>query len=173
MKLWPLCISCLLLASTPDRSLAAGGMPPQLLNKTINLSFSTSMPARNESGRVIQISSNQQRLLYISSKGRVFSRRSQSSRRGSVLQDKGPAGDNYRFQGGALVGVWLLASGASQIRITFDSGFRSCTFTIVSGKENGRALKVRGLAGGSYEAVGARTVSGQNCSIKDGNVFAE
>jgi hypothetical protein len=72
MKLWTLCVSCFLLTSTEDNASAANGTPPQLINKTINITYSLSTPVRTPGGRAVNSSRNVEQWIYISTAGRIF-----------------------------------------------------------------------------------------------------
>ena len=77
------------------------------------------------------------------------------------------AGDGNR-----LVGVMALGSGASQMVISFDSGFQSCTAQILTGGQGGRPMTWTGMDGVVYTSTGSATTSSPSCSIQAGNAFA-
>ncbi len=172
-----------LVLSLLGSSAFAAGAPPQLHNKSILLSWSTQMVQKGADGRVITPTLSQQRTIYISSHGRIFVRagRSVSNRKfsGSKTGESGPddsrgyAGEarGIAFQGNTLVGTQTYASGAGQIRISFDAGFSSCTMVAVEGKSGSGSIRVRGVDGQMYERISA-TSSGYSCSIRDGNALA-
>lgn len=161
----------------------AAGAPSQLHNKTIQLSWTTQAVQKGPDGQVITPTLSQQRTIYISSQGRIFIRAGRAvSNRKFAASKTGEAGpDDARgydgeargmsFQGNTLVGTQTYASGAGQIRITFDPGFGSCTMVAVEGKSGSGPIKVRGLDGRMYERISA-TSSGYSCSIRDGNALA-
>jgi hypothetical protein len=169
-----LCFSILMGALCPKAPLAANGAPAQLLNKTINIAYSVNVTFKTPSGRVLNSARHTSATIYVSNLGRVFARQmaAQASGRASEASDKGPGETTMRFQNGALVGVIPRTSGAVQVTVSFSSGFQSCTVEVLVGKENGKPYKWTGLDGVPYEAVGPITVSGQSCSIKEGNPFA-
>lgn len=145
-------------------------------NKTITVSMSVSVNARAEDGSTSTLPRNVQRTIYISSKGRVFSRVSRQTGRNSSTKEiapgEGTSGAGYRLQGNRLVGVLPFASGAAQMVITFDAGFQSCSVNVIFGKQGGQAIKFKGLNGKMYTQEGAFNVSGQSCSVREGNPFA-
>lgn len=169
-----------LLAGSPA---FAAGAPPQLHNKSILLSWSTQVVQTGRDGRVITPTLAQQRTIYISSQGRIFVRsgRSINNRKfsGSKTGEAGPddsrgyAGEarGMSFQGNTLIGTQTYASGAGQIRITFDPGFSSCTMVAVEGKSASGPIRIKGLDGQMYERTSS-TSSGYSCSIRDGNALA-
>ena len=153
-------------------SSVAAAAPPQLLNKTIYITYTASVPINNPSGGTRVGVRHVKRWLYISSLGRIFSRAARAEGRAGETTDKGPGEATFRFQGNSLVGVLTFLSGASQMTITFDPGFQSCTVALVTGREGGQAVKFRALDGSVKETAGPMTFSDLSCSIKDGNVFA-
>jgi hypothetical protein len=148
--------------------------PPQLLDKAITVSFSVSVTARSEDGRSTARPRQIDRIIYVSSKGRLFSRVSRQAGQRNETREHGPetTGGAFRFQGNTLVGALNLASGASQLTITFDPSFSGCTATVVFGRETGKALKIRGLDGRFYTVEGRPSVSAVSCSVRQGNPFA-
>jgi hypothetical protein len=54
--------------------------------------------------------------------------------------------------------------------VKFDRGFSSCTAAVVWGKSD-RTQKWRGYDGVIYEILSV-SVTGSNCSIREGNAFA-
>jgi len=172
-----------LILSFMGSSVFAAGAPPQLHNKSILLSWTTQVVQKGQDGRVISPTLSQQRTIYISSQGRIFVRagRSISNRKfsGSKTGEAGP--DDSRgyggeargvsFQGNTLIGTQTYASGAGQIRVTFDPGFSSCTMVAVEGKSGDGPIKIRGIDGQMYERISAAS-SGYSCSIRDGNALS-
>jgi hypothetical protein len=148
--------------------------PSQLLNKTVITSATISANATADDGTVTRFPRTVQRTIYISSKGRIFVRVSRSVGQRSETRERGPetTGSAFRFQGNKLVGVLKLPSGASQMVIDFDAGFTSCTMSFLFGRESGQAIRFKGLNGKTYTQQGKFSVSGQSCSIRAGNPFA-
>jgi hypothetical protein len=171
---YSLCLSLLIGAFCSEAALAANGVPAQPLNKTIHISYALNVTSKTPDRRVSNNARNVSRTIYISSLGRIFVRRSaaQVGGRASETNDKGPGESTMRFQNGTLVGIVPYIQGASQATITFGSGFQSCTVNVLIGKDNGKPLKWKSLDGVTLEALGPMTVSGQSCSIRDGNAFA-
>src|SRR5262250_1722404 len=63
---------------------AGPGAPPQLLNKTVVLSWSSNGAARSDAGRSITYNLDHRMAIYISSAGRSFTRYSVSNRQGNT-----------------------------------------------------------------------------------------
>jgi len=153
----------------------ANATPSELLNKTITVSYTVSIPARGQDGSVVPGVRNATRTIYISSAGRAFGRVSrQDGGRYSETKEAAPGerGNTLRFEGEKLVGVMSFVSGAAQMAITFGQGGQSCDASIVLGRDNGKTLKWKGVNGVTYEATGPATVSNVRCSIRSGNTFA-
>ncbi len=170
----PTVLAGLLLVSIGTCAMAA---PAQLLNKTVRISGSATVNAVAQDGSRTTVPRTVSRTIYISSKGRIFTRAERRAGRNAETVDRAP-GDGggsggFRFDGNRLIGVGLAASGARQVTITFDPGFSSCTASIAFGREAGKSYKVKGLDGKIYTATGVPTASTPTCSIQAGNPFAQ
>jgi hypothetical protein len=164
------CASVLLLLSSGLASAA----PTQLYGKAISISYSVTANAVAEDGTTSSRPRSVQRTIYISSKGRVFSRSERQAGRNSDTVERGPdaTGGHFSFQGNRLIGVNTnFISGAGQLVVSFDSSFQSCTASITLGRESGKAFKFKGLNGKTFTATGTPTVSTPSCSIREGNPF--
>jgi hypothetical protein len=161
------------LLASAGASLAAP--PSQLYNKAISISFSVTANAVADDGTTTSRPRQVQRTFYISTKGRIFSRADRQVGRYGQTVERAPeqTAANFRFEGNRMIGVLPLQSGASQLSITFDSGFQSCTAAVIFGRESGKAFKFKGLDGKNYTATGVPTASAPSCSIRDGNPFAQ
>jgi len=151
----------------------ANAAPAGLLNKTITVSYTITIPGKKADGTPVSGSRNAARTIYVSSAGRIFSRVSRRDGNASETRDAGPSesGNTFRFAGDKLVGVLQLASGASQLTVSFDAGGQSCSAAVVTGRENGRPIKWKGVDGMMREATGHATASNVSCSITGGNAF--
>jgi hypothetical protein len=169
-RVLPVCVWLLAIAACPTTARAA---PPQLYDKAISVSFSVAVNARAEDGRSAR-SRQVDRVIYVSTKGRLFTRVSRQAGQRSETRERGPetTAGAFRFQGNTLVGVLNMPSGASQLTITFDPSFSSCSASVVMGREGGKALKFKGLDGRIYTVEGRPSISGASCSIRQGNPFA-
>jgi hypothetical protein len=150
----------------------AAGAPPQVMNKTITISFTASGMAKSPEGQVKGVSTQVSRIIYVSSAGRLFVRLRASNRGGSRGGDFGPGegGGSFSFQGNRLVGVLPFVTGARQITVTFDPGFSSCSASVIEGHSGG-VIRRKGPNGILYE-VSSATTSSPSCSIQSGNAFA-
>jgi hypothetical protein len=169
-------------------ALAVGGLiaehalaaPPQLLNKTIQFSWSAEIVQRGPDGRVVRPRIDASRTVYVSSAGRLFMRASRENQKGRLKKaadlgpeattTKGGEARGLRFVGNNLVGNVAFAQGAGQATISFDPSFSSCSLNIIYGREGGR-MRRRGLDGNMYE-IESITATSQSCSVRAGNPFA-
>ena len=143
-----------------------------LLNKSVTVSFSITIPARAPDGSAQANPRAVTRTYYISSQGRVFAR---ADRRVGKMQDrieKGPGETNMRISGNSMVGVIPFPSGASQISVNVDPSGSSCTAQVIMGAERGKPIVYKGLDGKTYTQTGPTQVSGVSCSVRAGNAFA-
>jgi hypothetical protein len=173
MKIALVVCACALI---PFTSLAsAAGAPAQLYNKTVIVSFSVTFgDAVAEDGTTINRPLTSQRTLYISSKGRIFSRVDRQIGRNSQSVDRTPEDTtgHYRFEGNKLIGVnTRFISGAAQMIVSFDSGFQSCTASIGFGRDGSKPFAFKGMNGKTYTSKSSPTASTPTCSIRDGNPF--
>src|SRR5205085_7344809 len=126
----PVFAAAALVVLSPAVALAA---PSELLNKTISISYTTTIPGKSPDGQTISGVRNAVRTVYISSAGRIFARVFRRDRDASATKEAGPGdtGNTLRFEGNKLVGVVQFVSGASQMIITWDASGGSCNATIV------------------------------------------
>ena len=158
--------SCILM-SIVSAPLAAEA-PQKLWSKTITASYSTSVPIEGGNG-IKYASSRTTRLIYVSGTGRIFERFSRVGRSGAHSADREPGVNQWRFAGGKLIATMPLTQGAITLQIGFSPDFGSCTVSGVVGHEAGKPLQWKGLDNRMYTAAGPNTVSGESCSIADGN----
>jgi hypothetical protein len=158
----------------PIGSASASSAPPQLHNKTINVGMSINLPSRAGDGSASRKTRNIERVIYISSKGRIFIRVSRQAGRFSQERELGPrvTGGRFQFAGHRMIGTLKFISGAGQMTITFNPSFTGCTVDVIMGHEAGKAIVHKGLNGKIYTATGPATVSQRSCSVRDGNPFA-
>ena len=155
---------------------SAFGAPAGLLDKTITMSWSTSGSGiRVGDGKSVSFSNVNTRVVYVSSAGRTFLRKEvRGGERPHVARmsvpGKPPAG-SVRLEGNRLVGAETFASGARQYVATFDSGFSSCTLSVIDAKAGGAKIQRKGPDGAMYVLDSVSTGS-PSCSIQSGNAFA-
>ena len=157
---------------------AAGAAPSQLYGKSIIVSWTE---VREQ--RLLGESNFRQQAfagaltVYVSSKGTLFNRRTNTNPAGAsghVDQVGNDGRTTIGFQGRTLVAVRATNGGARRIVVTFDGAFTSCTANVIRGKQTGAAtIRTQSIIHSGLE-VEIRSVqtSGETCTIKDGNVFA-
>jgi hypothetical protein len=173
MKFVKLCCGLAALLLPVGGALAASA-PPQLHNKTIRISFSVSVDARAPDGSRTTLPRSIDRVIYVSTKGRVFIRSSRRAGRNSSETERGPSvtSSAFRFAGNRMIGTMPFISGAGQLTVTFNSGFTGCTADAIIGHEAGKTFTFKGLNGKTYTALGRPNISQHSCSVSDGNPFA-
>jgi hypothetical protein len=167
-----LAVAGVLLIAVPSTVLAA---PAQLLNKTAQVSYTISIPAKKEDGSTLVATRATSRTIYISSQGRVFVRVASRARGGSADREIGPekgGGGSLHFQGDRLVGVLPAAAGAIQLTVTFDPSGSSCDASLIVGTESSRPYTWKGLNGSMMTATAKPGISGISCSVSAGNGLA-
>ena len=155
---------------------SAVGAPAGLLDKTVTMSWSTSGSGTRADGTNVSFSNINTRVVYVSTAGRTFLRMEIKGRRAARGADRGPGepsprGGSVRLEGNRLVGTEAFASGARQYVATFDSGFSSCTLSVIDAKAGGAKIQRRGPDGAMYVLDSVSTGS-PSCSIQSGNAFA-
>jgi hypothetical protein len=120
---------------------------------------------------------------YISTEGRVFSRRTswgggRRSKAGSVSSvgettQSGGGNQSGGFRGRSLIITNKFGGGVRMARIDFDSTFTNCTTTVILGRESGKIARGRSLVSGQSLEIKSSTVSNTSCSVKTGNVFGD
>lgn len=161
-----------LVSYTSLSCVSANAAPPQALNKTVTLSFTSFMPAHCANGRDNQTPRNTTHRIYISTKGRLFSEMSAHARAYSREALAEPQSSPFHFSGNKLVGTFGSVSGARQEIISFDLSYSSCSAEVITGRESGKPYMWINLAGVKCTGTGKSEVSNISCSVSDGNSFA-
>lgn len=168
---WPMVLTA--VALIPG---AAGAAPAQLSGKSIIVSWSETRVQRGV-GEINWRSVNASHSLsvYISSAGRVFSRFSATTRRGSGSNEQVSGGGGSRvpsFSGNSMTIVAPSQGMARRIAVEFGDGFSSCTASVIRGKESGASSGFgTSLITGQRIETQSVTTSGASCSLRAGNVF--
>ncbi len=155
---------------------ASAQAPKQLHNKSIFTSTTISIPGRGSDGSTSDRPRSIERVIYISSAGRVFAKVTRSVGKNQQQKERGPeasgGGGGLRFAGNRLTGVLQFQSGASLMNIDFDPSFQSCTVSVIMGRDSGKPIVWKGLNGVTYTSTGAPVIGGHSCSIREGNALA-
>ena len=168
----------LTLAMTTSTALAA---PAQLYGKSVIVSWTENrMQTTDRDAAPTAVTASGQLSVYVSDKGRAFSRVSMSVSRGrgtrsgqrDTVQGDGSA-RAVSFSGNSMSASMPRGNaGAMMIAVTFDSGFQGCSAHVVSGKTGGaQSTRITSMiTGREYDFYSVKT-SGESCSIQSGNVF--
>ena len=154
-------------------TVAAAAAPSQLYNKSVTVTWGESGVYKRISDGVNTSPVGQfQRIFYISSAGRIFTRGTSTSGRFGGSKEAGPekTADNVKFEGNSLVAVGVNLGIARRITATFDARLSSCTASVTIGK-SGIGTKITGFDGAVYEVMSMQP-GASSCSIRDGNAFA-
>jgi hypothetical protein len=146
-----------------------------LLDKTVHVSFAIGRPGKGEDGSTINTPRRVAVTIYISSAGRIFATLAQRAGRTGARDtayDPGASAGRCSFAGATLIGTGHSFNAATQIRVSFDGSFQSCSVEVLSGGENGAPVVWTGLNGIKYTATGPVAISAQSCSVQSGNAFA-
>lgn len=161
-----------LVSAVSSGAAQAASLPSQALGKTVTFSYTASIPTKLPNGTIKTTSRTETRTIYISSAGRMFMRNSRhNSANASETVEQGPdrTSGTLRYADGAIVGAVGLVSGAYQFTIKFDSGFQTCSATMIFGRSAGEtARKWTSVDGKMLEAAGKGSVS-TSCSVAAGN----
>jgi hypothetical protein len=172
MKAFVLPVTALVLMNS-----LASAASQQIQNKTITASWSVTNTLVAPTGKTFTISVRHQRIIYVSSVGRIFVKSSFSGPRGGNSAELTPGATtafgrarNVSLQNGRLVGVAELDGGrAGRMEIRFDQTLSSCTANVIVGRSAGKVIIQR--RGMTLEVL-SHSISGESCSIRDGNAFA-
>src|SRR5436853_7068335 len=80
-------LTAAVICTAPSPALAA---PAELLNKTITVSYTVTIPGKSEDGSTVPGIRNASRTIYVSSKGRVFARVTRPDGRMSATKEASP-----------------------------------------------------------------------------------
>jgi hypothetical protein len=172
------------------------GPPPQLYGKSVSLRWLEEADFTHVDRQYRNVVWSNAVGLYISTKGRIFTRsgsvrirgpgfgRGLNQQMGSVGMSRDPEGGEIRannpyrgtseFKGHTLTLTKVYESGARRITVNFDERFHACTVDVVFGKERGVPGIIRHSSiGGKLMLVSAYTTSDQKCTITDGNIFGD
>ena len=168
----------LVFAMTTSGACAA---PAQLYGKSVTISWTENrMQTTDTSDVPTPMTASGQLSIYVSDKGRAFSRISMvvSGRRrtNSGQRDTAPGEASARsisFHGNSMtVAAPVGNAGARMVSVTFDSGFQGCSAHVVTGKTSGASgTTVRSFVTGRQYTFFSVQTSGESCSIQSGNVF--
>lgn len=171
---------CLLaVAGLPLIGTSASSAPQQIQNKTIMAAWSVESTLVAADGRIFTPTVRQQRVMYVSSTGRIFVKATVDTPRGSGSAEMAPGektadggARNVRIEGGKIVAMAALQGGAAgRMIVSFDQTYSTCTVDLIIGHSGSGAIMKRGRGGVPLE-IRSQRISGQSCSVREGNAFA-
>lgn len=161
--------------------------PAGLYNKSISIFWSEDQTNQNTGGKTNHRVVHTSMSIYVSSAGRLFTQsgRERVNQQGKAVRSSGSSkspdeairtsNSRYRgqlkFEGRTMINDVKYDSGVRRMIVTFDEGFRSCTVKFVHGKEDDAPGIVRRGMGGGLQLVTSLRVSGERCTVSDGNAF--
>jgi hypothetical protein len=148
----------------------AGTAPKQLYNKTITIIWDESVLEKSLDGRILTPQNTQQRVVYVSSLGRIFDRRKTQNEWGVRLVETAPENaraGTFSFQGHSMTGIGVNGGVARRVVASFDPSYSSCTATVTAGKSSA-APQWTGMDGETYIVEDIK-VDQISCTINDGN----
>jgi hypothetical protein len=158
----------------------AASAPEQLKGKSIVVSWTESRQQKNVGWNNFRtVNASHQLSIYISTKGRVFSRQTNSTRAGtgSTEQVAGEGGGGPystrtpSFGGQSMTVIGENKGGARRAVIDFDASFTSCKAKASTAFEAGKTSV--SFSPITHQRVEIKSVitSGESCSIQSGNVL--
>ena len=169
----------IVLAVTSSGALAA---PSQLYGKSVVVGWTENrVQTTGRDASPTAITGSGQLSIYVSEKGRPFSRVSMSvtnhrnqtrSRQNDAVQGDGSA-RSISFRGNSMTASMPRGdAGAMLVSVTFDAGFQGCSAHVITGKANGaHATHLTSMFTGTPVEIYSVKTSGESCSIQSGNVF--
>lgn len=162
---WPIAFVVMTALAAPTPGFAA---PKQLLGKHLLLKGTVTVVGQPiGGGQSVTSKQSSERIIYVSSAGRIFARMNTSNGNETAVREQSPnnapADDvSYRWQGDVLVGT----STAVRSTISFDAAFRTCAISVML-KPNATAWDASHK---QWRILS--TTNSSTCTIQDGNPFA-
>jgi hypothetical protein len=158
----------------------AAGAPEALKGKSVILTWTETRQQRHVGEpNFYSVNGSVSLSVYVSTAGRLFSRRTMSTRAGSGAIELAPreGGGAYPTRT-ALFGAQTMTligetkGGAYRTLIEFDASFASCSARVALGFQSGKTSISFSPITKKYVEVKSVTVNGISCSVKTGNVLA-
>jgi len=158
----------------------AAGAPEALKGKSVILTWTETRQQRVVGQlNFYSVNGSDSTSIYVSTAGRIFSRRTNSTRAGSGTVERAPGeGSGAYPKGTVLFGGQTMTligetkGGAYRTVIEFDANFVSCTARRAIAFQSGKTSIALSPIIHKYVEVKSVTVSGMSCSVKTGNVLA-
>jgi hypothetical protein len=155
----------------------AAGAPEALKGKSVILSWTETREQRHVGeANFYSYNASVSFNIYVSAAGRVFSRRTTSTRAGSGTIERAPGGSGGQgkalFAGQTMTLIGVTTGGAYRTSIDFDASFTSCSARVALAFQSGRTSITLSPISKKYLEIKSTTVNGMNCSVRAGNVLA-
>jgi hypothetical protein len=159
----------------PIGSATADSPPKRLFGKTVVASWTLDAVVKDEGGQEHRPHIRFDALVYVSTTGRLFMRGTVSRGGLTAQRDRDPGASGADFQvrwaGNRLLMSGSFIKGAAQESVDFDADYRSCSLSVVMGKQNGEPIVWRSALNGQvYQIISSNVVS-ESCDIRDGNAL--
>jgi hypothetical protein len=173
-------LSALFGFGLPGAALAQS--PGELRGKSVTASWTEEREQRSGAAKEFLLKSTPQSLIvYISTEGRLFTRRTATSLKGGSQprasgsrENIGGSGGNQasQFHGRTLIVTNKMAGGVRMARIDFSADYSSCTASVIVGRDNpGTIAKGVNWSTGEPMEIKSAKVTGTSCSIQSGNAL--
>jgi hypothetical protein len=155
---------------------AAVAAPAGLLGKSVVVSWSEARVQRFVGeANWRSVNASHELSVYVSSAGRVFSKFSATTRRGTGANEQvsGEGGNRVpSFSGNSMTIVAAQQGMARRVAVEFDGGFSSCTASVIRGKESGAGSGfAKSVIIGQRIEIQSVSTGSASCSVRAGNVF--
>jgi hypothetical protein len=168
--------------------------PRELYGKSVVVSWSENrVESARGSSEKRQVTASQSLSVYVSSTGRLFSRREATGRFADGMRggrgSGGAHGSNEQvggegrtvgglaqqahFAGRSLVFSQAFQSGARQVAVDFDASYGGCSARVTHGRASGQSTTAYRTLTGRDVVVYSMDVANVSCRIVNGNVFGE
>jgi hypothetical protein len=155
----------------------ADGPPKQLYGKTVSSSCTMDQVYTGDDGREHRPQVRMDFVVYISTAGRIFTRQTISRNGRSWQGELSPGGGGGKVQaswsGRRLLLTRSYVSGAGQETIDFDGDYRTCSVSVLVGRQNGAPVERRSLMDGKVYRLVSNSVVSSSCSIAEGNSLSQ
>ena len=167
--------TALIAAATSAAANAAVAAPAALLGKSVVVSWSETRIQRivgEANWRTVNAS--HELSVYVSSVGRVFSKFSATTRRGTGANEQvsGQGGNRVpSFSGRTMTIVALQQGIARRVGVEFDESFSNCTASVIRGKSGAGSGFAKSIINGQRIEIQSASTGSASCCVRAGNVF--
>ena len=172
--------TALCAALTMDAALAQ--TPAELRGKSVTASWTEEREQRSGAQTEFkQVATPQTLIVYVSTEGRLFTRRAAYNLRAGGPQNRSGSRENIGDSGGgqgtqlhghSLTVTNKMGGGARMARIDFSPDFSSCTASVIVGRSSpGTIAKATNWSTGEPMEIKSARVTNPSCSVQSGNAL--